>query len=184
MRAPRLALLLALPALGLGVGLWAGARRQQRLPDLAPHAAAIDAAAREQGVDPALVRAVVAAESGGDAAARSGAGALGLMQLMPDATRDAARRLGIAPPPPEALTTDPALNVRLGTAYLKLLLERFGGEDAFAVAAYHAGAARVEGWRERALDLDALGVIAREGGPQTREYVPRVLAFRDAYRSR
>ena len=89
----------------------------------------IDQAAREFQVDPALVRAVIHAESGFNPAARSRKGAIGLMQLMP-AT---AREVGVA----DALV--PTQNIAGGTRYLSGLLRRFGGNLTYAVAAYNAG---------------------------------------------
>lgn len=94
----------------------------------------IDGSATAAGVDPALVRAVAAAESGFDPTARSRAGAVGLMQLMP-AT---ARALGVQNP------YDPTQNVRGGALYLHELLDRFGGDIPSAVAAYNAGPGAVE----------------------------------------
>jgi soluble lytic murein transglycosylase-like protein len=114
------------------------------------------------GVDPALVAAVARTESGLDPGARSPAGAVGLMQLMP-AT---AAALGVADP------YDPAANVRAGAAYLRELLGRFGGNVPLAVAAYNAGP----------------GAVERYGGvppfEETRRYVARVMATLQAERDR
>jgi len=104
-------------------------------------------------VDPALIEAIVANESGFDSRAISPAGAQGLMQLMP-ATANA---LGIAD------AYDPAENIRGGARYLRGLLDRFGRVD-LAVAAYNAGP----------------NAITRYGGippfPETQAYVRAVLA--------
>ncbi len=113
----------------------------------------IEGAARRYGVDPALVHAVVQAESGYDPYATSPAGAQGLMQLMP-AT---ARALGVRDP------YDPVQNVMGGVRYLRGLLDRFGDVQ-LALAAYNAGPQAVQ----------------RYGGvppyAETRAYVDRVLA--------
>lgn len=89
-------------------------------------------------LDGELVKAVVAAESGFNARAVSPAGALGLMQVMPDT----ARMLGLqgdARQTVEQKLTDPETNVRLGTRYLRQLLTQFHGRTDLAIAAYNAG---------------------------------------------
>lgn len=94
----------------------------------------VNANAGAWGVDPALVKAIIANESGFDANATSKTGAQGLMQLEP-ATAGA---LGIANP------YDPAQNISGGTRYIRGLLERFHGDLRLAVAAYNAGPGAVE----------------------------------------
>lgn len=113
-------------------------------------------AAQQYGVEPALVHAVIAAESSYNPKARSPKGALGLMQVMPDT----GRRYGVA----VADLTDPVTNIRTGTRYLSELLRLFSGNLALAVASYNAG--------EQA--------VMRHGGQippyaETQTYVPRVL---------
>lgn len=116
-------------------------------------------AARRHGVPFALVKAVVAAESGFDARAVSRAGARGLMQLMPGTARD----LGVED------SFDARANVDGGTRYLAALLRSFGSER-LALAAYNAGPARVA----------KLGRVP--DFPETRVYVEKVLRLRDLYR--
>jgi soluble lytic murein transglycosylase-like protein len=121
----------------------------------------IRAAAAREGVDPTLVKAVVQADSGFDPRAVSGAGAKGLMQLM-DGT---AQSLGVTN------SLDPVQNVAGGTKYLKQLISRYGGDVSRALAAYNAGPGAV----------DAYGGVPPYA--ETRNYVQRVLQFRDQNRS-
>ena len=126
---------------------------------LAPAAAGTDvralaiAAARRHGLDPNLVLAVVAVESGFQADAVSHKGAQGLMQLMPATARD----LGVAD------AFDPAQNLDGGTRYLRMLVARYGGDLGKALAAYNAGP----------------GAVTRHGGVppyrETHHYIDRVL---------
>ena len=99
-----------------------------------PYDAVIQAAARVYNVDPALVRAVVKAESNFTPTAVSKAGAKGLMQLMPGT----ASAYGVTDP------FDPVQNVFAGTAFLGSLLRRYGGDVTRALAAYNAGPRAVD----------------------------------------
>lgn len=100
-------------------------------------------AARDSGLDPALILAVVMEESGGDAAALSPKGAVGLMQLMPGT----AREVGVAD------ITDPGENLAGGARYLARMLERFDGRLDLALAAYNAGPGAVMAAGERIPDF-------------------------------
>ncbi|HXZ26024.1 MAG TPA: lytic transglycosylase domain-containing protein [Nitrospiria bacterium] len=112
-------------------------------------------AARQYGVDVGLIKAVIKAESDFDTFAVSRAGAQGLMQLMP-AT---AELLEVENP------FDPAANIFAGVRHLRELLDRFDGNIPLAVAAYNAGALRVEA---------AGGIPAID---ETQQYVQRVLTY-------
>lgn len=166
----------------LVAGLLVGRRAAVAPPGLAHLEPALSAAAREMGVEVALLQAVVAAESGGRIAAVSQAGALGLTQLMPATAREEAERRGLAPFADAELLRDGPLNLRLGAGYLARLLQRFDGEVAFALAAYNAGATHVLRWRAKAPDASAAEVVAREAFPATRAYVAKVLDLRERYR--
>ena len=93
-----------------------------------------DRISREAGIDPLLVQAVIMQESGGNPRAVSPVGAQGLMQLMPPT----AQRLGVVD------AFDPEQNIRGGVAFLKWLLDKYGGDETMALAAYNAGPAAVD----------------------------------------
>jgi soluble lytic murein transglycosylase-like protein len=120
----------------------------------APYTADIQAASRKYGVPEALIEAVIQQESGFNPNAQSGAGAGGLMQLMPST----ASGLGVTN------VYDPAQSIDAGTHYLRDQLDRFGGDVRLALAAYNAGP----------------GAVSTYGGvppyPETQSYVSDVLA--------
>jgi soluble lytic murein transglycosylase-like protein len=122
--------------------------------------AQITAAAAKYGLDPALLKGLIRQESNFDAAARSGAGAQGLTQLMPGT----AAALGVD-------AGDPAQAIDGGARYLKQQLDRFGGDQSKALAAYNAGP----------------GAVAKFGGvppyAETQGYVRKVLAYAAEYRA-
>jgi soluble lytic murein transglycosylase-like protein len=120
--------------------------------------AQITAAAAQYGLDPALLKGLIRQESNFDPAARSGAGAQGLTQLMPGT----AAALGVDP-------SDPAQAIDGGARYLRQQLDRFGGDPAKALAAYNAGP----------------GAVAKFGGvppyAETQGYVQKVLGYAAEY---
>ena len=118
------------------------------------------AEAERQGVDPALVSAVIAQESGGRQDVTSSAGAKGLMQLMPGT----AKGLGVDP-------NDPAQNLRGGVTYLRQMLARYGGNVEHALMAYNWGPGNVDAWLKT-----GRGVNGQEVPRETRNYVPSVLS--------
>jgi soluble lytic murein transglycosylase-like protein len=106
------------------------------------YASLIETHARANGLDPALVKAVIAVESSFDPVALSARGAIGLMQIIPET----GSRYGLVPDgrrDVEAKLRDPAINVRIGTRYLRDLLARFGNDVSLALAAYNAGEGNV-----------------------------------------
>ena len=129
--------------------------------------------AREIGLDPAYVYGLIRQESRFVMDARSSVGASGLMQIMPATARWTAKKIGLTYTPD--LIADRDTNLRIGTAYLKLVLDDFGGSQAMAAAAYNAGPGRPRKWRDGPLLETA---VWAENIPfaETRDYVKKVLS--------
>ncbi|MGI9387102.1 MAG: lytic transglycosylase domain-containing protein, partial [Methyloligellaceae bacterium] len=139
-------------------------------------------------IERALIYATVAQESEFNAQAISRAGARGLMQLMPGTAAQMARLKNLDFSK-DRLTTDPAYNLRLGTAYLSSLLETFNGSTLLALAAYNAGPNRVGQWIRqfgdpRRPNVDPVDWIERLPYKETRQYVKKILAGLQIFRSR
>jgi soluble lytic murein transglycosylase-like protein len=126
-----------------------------------PYSGHILAAARETSVDPALIHAVISVESGYNPSARSSAGAVGLMQLMPET----ARRYGVKN------RMDPAQNIKGGARYLRDLQIMFDDNLQLVLAAYNAGEQAVLKYGNRIPPYR-----------ETAAYVPRVLQLYRKYR--
>ncbi|MGD9694768.1 MAG: lytic transglycosylase domain-containing protein [Thermoleophilia bacterium] len=132
-------------------------------------------------LDPALVAAVIDTESGFVPDSRSPQGAVGLMQLLPDTARYVAGRPDRPSPSPDRLD-DPDVNIAYGTAYLRHLLDRFGGDLGLALAAYNGGEANVEEWVDRARARGRVLRVPQDVPfPETRAFVEKVQRERDIY---
>ena len=131
------------------------------------------ARSREIGLDPAFVYGLIRQESRFISDARSGVGAAGLMQLMPATAKWTAKKIGL-PYTPGAIV-DRDTNLRLGNAYLKLVLDDVNGSQAMAAAAYNAGPGRPRKWRDGPV-LDAAVWVENIPFPETRDYVKKVLS--------
>jgi soluble lytic murein transglycosylase len=137
--------------------------------------------ARDKDLDPALIAAVIYAESHFRDGQTSAAGAQGLMQLTPATARYIAHKSGGTQFVVDDLAT-PQVNIAYGAYYLRYLLGRYGGNVDFALAAYNAGEGNVDRWiaaareREHALTISAIPYA------ETRAYVRRVLTVRGQYR--
>jgi soluble lytic murein transglycosylase len=129
--------------------------------------------ARNYDLPPALLAAVIYSESKFDASARSGAGAVGLMQLLPETARGIAERTG-GHGFVDSDLLDPEINVRYGAWYLRHLLDRYDDDLPTALAAYHAGQGNVDEWRRNGVGIQF---------PETRTYVKRVLDAEKVYAS-
>ena len=139
--------------------------------------------ATAQGLDPALVAAVILCESSFEPQAESRLGARGLMQLMEDTASWIAHRLG---EDGDGYTFDllyePSVNIRFGTWYLGYLSARFSGDPTKIVCAYHAGQGNVDIWLKNpdySSDGVTLDVIPTA---DTATYASRVLRARDVYK--
>ncbi|MCL6581654.1 MAG: lytic transglycosylase domain-containing protein [Firmicutes bacterium] len=147
-----------------------------------PYLETIQTVAAENGLDPALVAAIVAQESRFDPLAVSRAGAKGLMQIMPDTWRllrpDSPCSGDHAPPAcGKDCIFDPAANIRAGTRYFADLLREFEGNLVLAFAAYNAGAAVVRLHAGDRAELTQAGFDDLPPFAETRDYVRRVLAL-------
>ena len=175
--------------LGLPDGAVAIARRAGRdglvLPEVGwPVAAELPAGA----VEAAVVLGLMRQESSFDVQAVSPAGARGLMQLMPATAASVARRLG-EPVSLDALTADAGYNARLGTDYLRGLLDQFSGALPLALAGYNAGPSRVAEWIAANGDpalgsVDMIDWIELIPFSETRNYVQRIVENVVIYRAR
>lgn len=139
------------------------------------------------GLPPELVMAIARRESEFNHTVSSHAGALGLMQVMPDTARAMARKLG-EPFDQARLTRDAAYNARLGAAYLQGLRERFGPSVALVAAGYNAGPGRSARWLQDFGDLrgavDPVDWVEMIPFDETRNYVMRVAESLPVYRAR
>ncbi len=139
-----------------------------------------------QAPERALILAITRQESNFDADAKSGAGARGLMQLMPPTAKALAKQAKQTYS--EKKLTDPAFNMRLGSVYLDDLVEDFGGSYILAAAAYNAGPARARQWIRQFGDprdpsVDAVDWIEQIPFAETRSYVQRVMENVMTYRA-
>jgi len=142
----------------------------QRYPT--PHRAELQREAQAAGLDAAYVYGLIRQESRFVLDARSHVGAAGLMQVMPATAKWTAKKVGLNYN--AELMHDRDFNLRIGTNYLKLVLDRFEGAQALAAAAYNAGPGRPARWRDGPV-MDA--AIWAENIPfnETRDYVRKVL---------
>jgi soluble lytic murein transglycosylase len=145
-----------------------------------PHARPVEDTELEAGVPSALLYGVMRQESGFRTDVSSGAGARGLMQLMPATAERLAEELG--EPFDEAELVQPGTSLRLSAHYLKKLLGAFGGNVPLAVASYNAGPVAVRRWLENGQNLGLDVFVARIPYEETLEYVERVMGNYARYR--
>jgi len=141
---------------------------------LTPYRDLAEAQASRNGLDPAWVYGLMRQESRFVDYARSGAGAQGLMQIMPATAKWIANQMRLDKRA-HARVNDPETNIRFGTFYLKSLLDKLDGSPVLATAGYNAGPGRARRWQA---NTTLEGAIYTETIPftETREYVKKVLA--------
>ena len=137
--------------------------------------------AADKGLDPALIAGVIYTESR-FRDQTSHAGAKGLMQILPSTAHDIASKSG-GTAFIEGDLANPQVNISYGSFYLRYLLQRYGGNEVLAIAAYNAGEGRVDKWifdaRHKGEAFDRARHIPF---PETRHYVQQVLDVRTRYR--
>ncbi|CAG1014434.1 soluble lytic murein transglycosylase [Burkholderiaceae bacterium] len=148
----------------------------QRFPT--PYREEIWQRARELDLDPHYVMGLIRQETRFMPSLRSHAGASGLMQVMPATAKWVARKMGLEYSPD--MISDPSTNLRLGTGYLKMVLEAFEGSQAMAAAAYNAGPNRPRRWREGPW-LETAAWAENIPFSETRDYVKKVLSNASIY---
>lgn len=165
-----------------------GTAREGRVPDgwrrlhyPVEEGAFLPLRAHEFRLDPAILRGLVRQESVFEAGAKSHAGAIGLTQLLPGTAKPLAESV-LRVRYRRAFLYDPGVNARLGAAYLRQILDRFGGNVYYALAAYNGGPARMSRVlsenRGRAEDE----ILESHPFHETRDYVRRVMLFAESYR--
>ena len=142
----------------------------------------------EKDIEAALVHALTRQESEFNPKTVSAAGAVGLMQLLPSTAKEVARAFDVKFEK-DKLTSDPAYNVSLGTAFLYQLIRNYDGSYVMALAGYNAGPGRVRQWVRlfgdpRDKDVDPVDWIERIPFAETRDYVHKILESAQIYRSR
>lgn len=140
----------------------------------------VEDSAQKSDIDPSWVYGVMRQESAFVTDARSGAGALGLMQLMPQTGRQTGRSLNLN------INSNSAIlkvenNLRLGAGYLKNVLDVNKGHQVLATASYNAGPHRVKGWLPEADNLEADAWVESIPFNETRNYVKNVLGYTMVY---
>jgi peptidoglycan lytic transglycosylase len=174
------ALVLLTVAVVLALPLFKKAVTELTLP--LKHADIIRQQAAEKHLQPALIAAVIYAETKFDSRT-SPAGAQGLMQIMPATAQFLAKRSGAETFQVSDLST-PQVNIAYGSYLLRYLLDHYHGNLVFALAAYNGGETNADRWVAQAEKAGHKLTIARIPFPETRAYVKRVLSAEHDYRTK
>lgn len=146
-----------------------------------PYWSDIQGESRKNGVDPYLVASLIRQETEFNAGAVSRANAYGLMQLLPSVGKAEAKKQGMKGFSANSLL-NPSINIQLGVANLKKVLDRFGGQPEYALAAYNAGDTPVRNWMAINDYRDLPEFVESIPYTETREYVQAVMRNREMYR--
>jgi soluble lytic murein transglycosylase len=147
-----------------------------------PYWADLASNSEKNSLDPFLVASLIRQESEFNAGAVSRANAYGLMQLLPSVGKSLARKQGIKGfKTPQLL--NPTINLRLGTTNLRQVLDRFGGQQEYALAAYNAGDVPVRQWMSAGEYKDIPEFVESIPYTETREYVQAIIRNRQIYQS-
>ena len=135
----------------------------------------------ENGLDPYLVASLIRQESEFNPGAISHSNAYGLMQLLPKTGKGEAKAEGLHHFNTDLLL-DPTTNIELGTHYFRQMVNHFGGQIEYALAAYNAGADRVEDWRASGSYRDVEEFVESIPFTETREYVQAIVRNAEVYK--
>ncbi len=135
----------------------------------------------ENGLDPYLVASLIRQESEFNPSAISHANAYGLMQLLPKTGKGEAKKAGLQHYNTDSLL-DPSTNIELGTHYFRQMIDHFGGQTEYALAAYNAGADRVADWRASGNFHDVEEFVESIPFTETREYVQAIVRNAEVYK--
>ena len=139
----------------------------------------VEAYAEQYGVPETMIFAVIRTESGFDSGAVSSAGAVGLMQLMPDTFEWLTNEM-LFDHLDRGMLYDPETNIKYGTYYLSRLYDRYGDWE-LALAAYNGGQGNVDEWLEDPAYADGEGGLKEIPFRETRQYVKKVADAWDMY---
>ena len=136
---------------------------------------------QENGLDPYLVASLIRQESEFNPSAISHSNAYGLMQLLPRTGKGEAKKEGLHHYSTDSLL-DPNINIELGTHYFRQMIDEFGGQVEYALAAYNAGADRVADWRASGNYRDVEEFVESIPFTETREYVQAIVRNAEVYK--
>ena len=146
-----------------------------------PYWDALRTYSEENGLDPYLVASLIRQESEFNPSAISRANAYGLMQLLPRTGKGEAKKTGLSHYSTDSLL-DPTTNIELGTHYFRAMVDEFGGQVEYALAAYNAGAERVADWRAAGNYRDVEEFVESIPFTETRDYVQAIVRNAAVYK--